>query len=163
MRGRRKTILSWVGCIVLLTCVVLPFPIYKDTLLHDYILYRESRALNQLKHPPGTSRVAFRKYLGLYLGNGNHCDYFVGELRRYTGGQAVLESFYSGQVVDDLNVNLAFVENGDFPEQLRQWSLPFSLNSLSFWLDSSAVARDHLYLVYIFDIDLDPGWDFRCG
>jgi hypothetical protein len=152
----------WVGLILLLTCGVLPFPVYRDILQHEYTLYREAWSLNQLKHPAGTNRIAFKKHVGLYLGNGNHCDYFVGELRRYTGRQAAIESFYSDKKVDNLNVNVAFVENGDFSDQLRRWSLPPGLNSLSYWLDPATVPLDHLYLVFIFDLDLDPGWDIRC-
>ena len=148
---------------ILLTCGVLTFPVYKDFLLHDYTLYREVKAFRQIEHPAGTSRITFKKYLGLYLGNGNHCDYFIGELRRYTGEQQSIESFYSDKVVADLGVGVAFVENGEFPEQFRQWNLPYRLDSLSVWLDSPTEPRDHLYLVYIFDIDLDPGWDIRCS
>jgi hypothetical protein len=147
--------------LILLTCGVLTFPIYKDYFLHDYTLYREVNAFRQLNHPAGTSRIAFKKFLGLYLGNGNHCDSFIGELRRYTGEQQSIETFYSGKIVADLGVGVTFVENGEFPEQFRQWSLPYRLDSLSAWLDSPAIPHDHLYLVYISDIDLDPGWDFR--
>ena len=149
---------------ILLTCGILTFPVYKDYLHHDYNLNREVNAFRQLKHPAGTSRVAFKKYMGLYLGNGNHCDTFVGELRRYSGDGQSIESFYAGQTAADLGVNVVFLENGEFPEQVQKWSLPsYRLDFVSMWLDSPATPRDHLYLIYIFDIDLDPVWDFRCS
>jgi len=35
-------------------------------------------AFNQLQHPVGTSRMTFQKYLGLYVGNGNHINFDPG-------------------------------------------------------------------------------------
>ena len=163
MRDHRKTILLWVGFIILLVCVVVPFPIYKDYLVHDYKLEREAWAFKQLEHPPGTSRIAFQKYLDLYVGNSNHCDYFVGELRQYTGDSQAIESFYADKVVDGLGVSVAIARNGDLLEELQQSDMPFQFDNLPVWSTSSAPARDHLYLVYIFDINFDPGWDIRCS
>ena len=162
MRGRRKSILLWVGYILLLACVVLPFPIYKDYLVHEFKLYREVWAFHQLKHPAGTSQIAFQKYLGLYLGNGNHCDYFVGELRQYTGDRKSVENFYAGKVVDNLGVSVAFADNADFLDELRQSDLPFRFDALPLSSESTSPVPDHLYIVYIFDMDFDPGWDIRC-
>ena len=153
----------WVGYIFLLTCVVLPFPIYKDYLIHDYKLERQVWAFDQLKHPPGTRRIAFQKYLGLYLGNSNHCDYFVGELRQYNGEQQAIESFYADKVVDGLGVSVAFARHGDLLGELRQSDMPFRFDALPVWSEPSAPASDHLYLVYIFDINFDPGCDIRCS
>ena len=162
-RDRRRTILVWAGYILLLTCVVMPLPIYKDYLVHDYKLYREARAFNQLEHPAGSSRIAFQKYLGLYVGNSNHCDYFVGELRQYTGDSQANESFYADKVVDGLGVSVAIARNGDLLGELRQSDMPFQFDNLPVWSTSFAPARDHLYLVYIFDINFDSGWDIRCS
>jgi hypothetical protein len=141
---------------------VLTFPIYKDFLLHDYTLSREAAAFRTLKHPAGTSRISLKQYLGLYLGNGNHCDYFVGELRRYSGEPQAIRDFYSGLRVADLGVNLMFIDASGFSER-QMWALPSRLDVLSQWLKFPLPEDARLYLLYIFDIDLDPGWDLRCS
>jgi len=163
LQGKRKRTLIWVGALVLLICGILPFPIYREFIFHDLTLYRQVRSFEQLQHPPGTSQVVRRTFIGLYLGNGNHCDYFVGGLRRYSGDRQVIEAFYADQLVEGSGIGIAFVENGDFPEQAQLWSLPPGLQHLSAWLDPSTVSADHLYLIYSFDIDLDPGLDIRCS
>jgi len=111
-------------------------------------------------HPGGTVRVSSHQAVGLISGNGNHCNYFVGELRRYTGDPQTIADFYAAQAVPDLG--LLFIENGEFPALGLDEVLPYRLDVLSAWLDSPAAPRDHLYLVYLLGIDLDPGWDMRC-
>ena len=51
---------------------------------------------------------------------------------------------------------------GEFPSAGRNW-LPSDLAELSAWLASPDQPRDHLYLVYTFHLDLDPGLDLRCS
>ena len=146
----------------MLVCAVLTFPVYRDFLRHDYMLYQAGRVLRQIKHPPGTSPVAFKKSFGVLFGNGNHCDFFIGELRRYSGGQPPIASFYSD--ITGKNVSLLFIENGEFPESHLEGFIPYSLDHLSAWLNSPDVPRDHLYLLYSSGfIDMNPGWDFRCS
>jgi len=165
-QASKHPIRSWVLTILascLILCAAFLFPFVKDSLLHDYDLYQYSQAFRRLEHPPGTSLVSSRKFLGLYLGNGNHCDYFLGELRRYSGDGQAIEAFYADRAPADLSVGVVFVVNGEFPEKTWSW-MPPTLDSLSDWLDSPNEPRDHLYLIYDWGIiTLDPGWDLRCG
>ena len=148
------------ACLIL--CAILLFPFARDVLLHDYALYRYSQAFRRISHPANTSPVSYKKYVGLISGNGNHCNYFLGELRRYSGDRQTISSFYAGQDYTGLGDGLMFIENGEFPAAGRNW-LPPDLAVLSAWLDSPDQPRDHLYLVYTFHLDLDPGLDLRCS
>jgi hypothetical protein len=65
------------------------------------------------------------------------------------------------QLADNSSLSLTFPENGRFPGNPDEW-LPYDMTDLSTWLNSSQ-PRDHLYLISTWGIDLDPGWDMRCG
>jgi hypothetical protein len=163
-RPSKNSFRSWITTLLascLILCAAFLFPFAKDGLLHDYALYRYARAFRRLHHPANTTPISYKKYVGHITGNGNHCNYFVGELRRYTGDRQVIESFYSGQDYAGLGDGLLFIENGEFPATGRDL-LPYGMDVLSSWLDSPGEPRDHLYLVYTFNLDLDPGWDIRC-
>jgi hypothetical protein len=157
---------SWIITILVscsILCAAFLFPFVKDSLLHDYAFYQETQAFRRLKHPAGTSLVSSKKFLGLYLGNGNHCDYFLGELRRYSSDEQTIKAFYAGRTSADPEVGIMFLENGEFPDNAWNW-MPYKFDSLSTWLDTPDEPRDHLYLIYDWGIiSLDPGWDLRCG
>ena len=147
-------------CLIL--CAILLFPFARDVLLHDYALHRYSQVFQRINHPANTSPVFYKKYVGLISGNGNHCNYFVGELRRYSGDRQAISSFYAGQDYTGLGDGLMFIENGKFPAAGRNW-LPPDLAVLSAWLGSPDEPRDQPYLVYTFHLDLDPVLELRCS
>jgi len=108
--------------LILLAWAVLTFPVYRDYLDDNFSLYQNVKAFRQLKHPSDTSRISFKKYLGLLLGNGNHCDSFIGEPRRYGGEQQTIESYYdSTTIADDQGMGIIFIESGEFPEESLYW------------------------------------------
>jgi hypothetical protein len=146
----------------MLTCAVLAFPVYRDVLAHEYDLFRYSQEFRNLDHPAGTSSVAYKAFVGHITGNGNPCNYFVGNLRRYTGERQAIEAFYANQDYAGLGGGLAFIENGEFKLTDLEW-LPPGLKTLSAWLDPPGDARASLYLVFSFHLDLDSGLDFRCS
>jgi hypothetical protein len=148
--------------LALLACAVLSFPIYRDFLVHDYALYRYAREFRQMAHPADTTLVSYKTALGLITGNGNHCNYFIGELRRYNGDKQALLSFYDTERFAGLGSGLLFIENGAFPADAWE-SLPHGLDQLSAWLRPPTKATDPLYLVFTLHIDLNAGWDIRCG
>ena len=154
------TVTLLAACLIL--CAILLFPFARDVLLHDYALYRYSQDFNQVRHPADTNLVSSKKYLGLISGNGNHCNYFIGELRSYTGDPAQIAAFYAGQGFTGLGNELVFMENGEFPAD-DLGLLPPADPVLSAWLGSTILHRDHIYLIYTFYIDLNAGLDFRCS
>jgi len=162
---QKRTVLTLASaCIVLclVACVIVLAPVIGDTMAHDRKLRRYQAALNEAQHPDDTSLIRAEKRVGLYAGNGNHCDYFVGELRRYAGSRQEIEAFYAGVSIEEYGlVELLFVEDGRFPEQARQ-TLPPKLDELAEWSASAAELQADVYLVYVLVPGFDAGYDIRC-
>ncbi|MFT3711691.1 MAG: hypothetical protein QM817_28980 [Archangium sp.] len=116
---------------------------------HDLKLVRMKRQFRELPHPP--SRVlAFEADLGLLEGNGNHCDYFVGELRASKLDAVAMAKAYDGK---------ADVEAVNIPSD--PW-FPSPRDRLHLAAKGQMLAPDErLYVVSMFDQEA-PGMDFRC-
>ncbi len=156
------TLLSASIILCLVACVIVLSPVIGDTMAHDRKLRRYQAALNEAQHPGDTSLIRAEKRVGLFAGNGNHCDYFVGELRRYSGSRQEIKEFYAGVSIEGHGpVELLFVENGQFPELARQ-TLPHKLDELAEWSVSAAELRAGVYLVYVLAPGFDAGYDIRC-
>ena len=63
--------------------------------LHQVQLRREYRTL---LHPVPSRELAYEADMGLLEGNGNHCDYFVGQLRTTRLSSAELRASYVREV-----------------------------------------------------------------
>ncbi len=57
-------------------------PCIHDTIVNDRQLSQMKRQLEKIPPPPSAERIASRSAVGLLVGNGNHCDFFVGSLFR---------------------------------------------------------------------------------
>jgi len=121
-------------------------------LANNRLLSKYENDLQSTEHPPDTSLVMFQSRVTRSPGNGQHCFYFAGELRRYQGTRASIQAFYNN------NAQVAFVQNGKIGgvipgelEQLANWSTP-------------AVDEKKLYLVYtlVGDFEDTTGLDLRC-
>jgi hypothetical protein len=143
---------------LLLCCGMLSLP---DIFIHNQRLASYVVAFQKMEHPLGTSELSFRSMVTL-VGNGNHCDYFVGEMRQFTGERQAIIDFYEGQEVHGQPVFVAFVENGEFPHETSLRYLPQGLDNPKNWLDSPFGSLENVYVVYVFDIGNDAGLDFRC-
>ena len=73
------------GLVLVGILTVFLFPIIRDSLIHNLRLSRMKRLLDEISHPDNTEYIFSRSVLGLLAGNGNHCDYFVGEMRSFKG------------------------------------------------------------------------------
>jgi hypothetical protein len=104
-----------------------------------------------LPHPTNTHSLGFEKRFGLLVGNGNHCDFFLGEIRTYNSSKEAVEKYYSAVIFKnpksglDEDVEISFIENGAF----QRFSLPYDLETLDGWKLKSAFTNQPLYLVYI--------------
>jgi hypothetical protein len=146
----------------LVACVIVLAPVIGDTMAHDRKLRRYQAALRAAPHPGGTLLVSAEKRVGLFVGNGHHCDYFVGELRQYSGSRQEIEEFYAGVSIEEHGpVSLLFVENGQFSGPAR-WTLPPRLDELSEWSVSPVELQIDVYLVYVLAPGFEPGHDIRC-
>jgi hypothetical protein len=129
-------------------------------LAHNIQLSRYDRALRQLEHPLNTSRVTSKKdVLGFSMSNG--CDYFVGELRRYSGSSQEIEAFYASQPAHGSpleSIEFLFIEDGMLPEDTY---LPYTVDTLAEWGVPSPGPGEKLYIVYYWTFG-DAHFDYRC-
>lgn len=142
---------------VLLPCFLILFVI--SMLAHNTQLSRYDKALRQLEHPMGTSRIASKKDVSSFWSK-NACDYFVGELRQYSGASWEIRDFYVDQPREDSSlesIELLFIENGEFPEDV----LPDTLDTLEEWGVSSSGPGEKLYIIY-FSTTGASFFDYRC-
>jgi len=155
---------KWVGMLLafyLLCLLLCGIVFFSSILTHNRELAQYAIDFEKIEHPANTSSVSFNRAVGLLSGNGNHCDYFVGEMRRFTGERQELVIFYADQEVAGKSVRIEFVENGEFA-RLDRWSLPNGLDHPQGWLKSSTDSLNNLYVVYVLDVGYEPGFDIRC-
>jgi hypothetical protein len=132
-----------------------------DFMIHNRKLDQHATSFLNVQHPPDTSFVNSNHSVGLFAGNGNHCDYFVGEMRTFDGQQQKLESFYAHQRVADRRPYIAFVGDSEFAEQSK-WTIPRILRDPQNWLDSPTDLTDNLYVVHVLVVGSEAGLDMRC-
>lgn len=163
---RRKLICSRTGClvVVIIISIVLWFGIFS----HDWNLLLLRRNYAKLKHPSGTHIIAENSKLGLLIANSNHIDYFVGELRSYTGSRSDIRRFYKTKTVwnpiahQQQNVELQFVDELNVDEY-TDLSVPDPIIDIinKFSGKHAPGNRNKLYVIYVFDPGYPCGLDIR--
>lgn len=89
--NRKCTVL---GCGCLLSpFLLLLLLIVGSTGYNNFRLWRFEQHFAALSHPPQSKFIERKKAVGLF-GNGNHCDFFVAELRSFSGSQHNIRNFY---------------------------------------------------------------------
>lgn len=162
LRGKRCCFCLAVLAVPLI--VVLWFYVFA----HDWNLWKLDRSFRLINHPTGTMCVVHKRELGLLIGNGNHCDYFVGELRTYSVSKPKVSQFYERMTV--LNpvsgkkegLEVAFIDNGEvrgykYPE----FEVPDPIVEMARSLKQKH-DKNRYYIVYILDAGHDVGLDIRC-
>ncbi len=146
---------------ILAVCLALPVFCFGYPLSHNWNLWRLRNSLASVHHPARTSSLKFVQDVGNLAGTGNQIDYFVGEVRTYSGSKTQVKSFYSGlkvwnpaargferpQVIfaDDTSQE---AESLAWSQEVNDWSL-FPANN------------QKAYVVYVFDGGYGPGLDIR--
>ena len=154
------------GCAVLF---LLALPFVGHSLINDFKLHHFRASFARLPHPPGTTLVRRVSDVGLLAGNGNHCDFFVGELRTYTGSEDSIVRFYSPKSVWSPNSNapealdsIIFLEGEEIPGVERDY-LPTDHQDISAWSLPRSRRGEKLYIVYRLDSGVfNSGCDIRC-
>jgi hypothetical protein len=167
MRGRafRWTVLILLS-VVLALIVAVTYAVSRDVILHNRKLNRMFASLKLLEHPADTEHVLDRKNVGLLIGNGNHCDYFVAELRKYNGDREVVLEWYEDETITgpnrkDFDVRVLFLSEGAFVGDKPM--LPYDHDLPDDWLDEVNDPDGDYYLVYVFlGAFEEPGLDPRC-
>lgn len=162
-----------IGCIVIALSAFILFLYFNLFFVHDRMLWQFRAKYRTVRHPANTQRVRFYSDLGLLIGNGNHCDLFVGELRSYTGARRELLKAYAGQSYwspiehDRLPVEVLFVEDNGLREGILYhgeigFELPSPLGGIREDAMSYRQRSKKYYVVYMFDPGYDAGFDIRC-
>src|SRR5687768_14940401 len=68
--------------------------VYPFLFVHDSNLRALHKSFQEIKHPTGTTHIVSYQELGLLAGNSNHCDYFVAEMRNYSGSKKQIINAY---------------------------------------------------------------------
>jgi len=167
MKTGRDAKLCWRWVLSLILLCSLAYFLF---LSHDVYLWQLSRSLTALKHPQHTQRVAVVKDLGLLVANGNHCDYFVAEMRSYSGDLSPdsIEKFYrNSQIWNPLNrryerVSVGVVENGGIKSD-EDWTGTgdFLKDYFKSYLPRK-LSNQKLYFVLFLDVGNSTGCDLRC-
>lgn len=153
-----------IGCLGLLLLAAVPLWLYVFS--HDWNLWRFSRHFSKLSHPQGTRALENRRELGLLIANSNHIDYFVGQVRTFTGPRSRIRAHYLGKTVWNPIANqhdaveLMFVDEFR-PDDLTKLSCPSPVVDLVERYRKSARATDRLYTIYVFDPGYPCGLDIR--
>lgn len=161
LQRRNFIILSaYVAAIVI--CFVLLYPF---VFAHDAYLRSLNVSVRNLNHPKATSHIAASSQLGLISSNGNHCDYFVAEMRNYTGNkQKILAAYKNTQVWNPMRkqwfpVSIAFVENGKIRSNAEYSVVPELLEGK---FQRHLSGKQNVYFVVFFDVGHEVGLDMRC-
>lgn len=109
----------------------------------------------RITHPTNTSAVAFERSVLPPPGNGSHCFFLVGEVRRFSGDRSNIETFYADQ-----QVQLQFFVDNKLEKSPYRW-----LDQLSDWEISQPSSNEHYYLVFMLNSRIDDYYsvDLRCS
>jgi hypothetical protein len=154
----------WILFCLALACVpavaVLAF-VLRDVWSNSAALRGFDRQFSTLSHPANTRFIARRKCVGLLCGGGNHCGFFVGELRAFSGewdeaAKAYADRTIIGPIDDELVPVRALRASAAFTGRER---LPWDLATLEGWEADGPDEAEQLYIVYVFPscpANLDP-------
>jgi hypothetical protein len=149
-----RRIWKWILVGLVAVLAYLFFPVVSDRLMNSWKLSKMETEFDKLDHPPGTVLLAQRSKVGVF-GNGNHCDFFVGQIRSYSCSKDLVEEFYERESKKRRSyVEVLFIddEKTDF--------LCCYFSRLSDWGISQK--PDHnMYLVKLFRNE-SPNGDMRC-
>jgi hypothetical protein len=159
---RRNIIIFSVFIAAIVLCYALLYPF---AFVHDTYLESLRISVRNLKHPVTTSHIAFSSKLGLLSGNGNHCDYFVAEMRSYTGNkQQILAAYKQTRVWNPMRkqwfpVSIGFVESGKIRSNAEYSVMPELLERK---FQRNLSGQQNVYFVVFFDVGHEVGLDMRC-
>lgn len=154
--------------VLLLALIVSPFIIHP--LSNNRKLAHVERSFARVRHPAQSKLIKRLSDVGLLIGNSNHCDFFVGELRSYTGTKQVIANSYRIATVwspisniEQPLAEIVFLERGFIPGAAKE-QLPYGLREASDWSIPTGTSKQQLYIVYFLDVGtFNQGCDLRCN
>jgi hypothetical protein len=154
----RRAIVALALIPVVLVCLlggIISYAFGKAYITNNQILSEYEQEFHKTPHPTDTSVVALKRRVTQPPGNGGHCFYFVGEVRRFSGNRSSIKAFYA-----DKQVQLEFFDH----EKLDRRYL-YGLDQLSNWNISETNSDENFYLVYTLETRNDDytSIDLRCS
>lgn len=164
MEQRRRRRPCCIGCVGLLVLATVPLWLYVFS--HDWNLWRFRREFARLEHPRATKMIARSSELGLLIAASNHIDYFVGQMRSYTGPRVAIRRYYKSRTVWNPiahrrdSVELLFAD--EFRKgPLTDFEWPDPVLELLEKSRETGLPSNRLYIVYVFDGGYPCGLDIR--
>jgi hypothetical protein len=143
---------------------------YFAFLQHDFYLWQLQRSVATINNPPNTKSIASAKDIGLLVANGNHCDYFVAQLRSFPENMTSkqIQLFYkNSKIWNPLNrrteiVSIGVIKNGRI-ESNEAWTGISPFLQSYFHKNLPRQLKDqHFYFVFVLDIGNAVACDIRC-
>jgi len=128
-------------------------PMMLSTVQHGQMSY----GIRGLDHPESTVVTGFHAF-GLF-GNGNHCDFLVGQVRSARASRAEIEAAYQSKSVEIIGGDRPSVEVA-FGDAIRSLYYAEESRSLRAYLKRGHIPEDH-YAVFV-TYSRGPAGDFRC-
>ncbi|MGE3725351.1 MAG: hypothetical protein AB7I41_07365 [Candidatus Sericytochromatia bacterium] len=161
---------------MILFIVLIQFSIYcliTDLSKLEALNYFESH-FYKIKHFPESKLLSHQKLLGNFSGTGNHCDYFVGEMRKVVAKEKAISDFYSRLTLplaepdhfkgdySENGVYVIFIKN---PQIFKERYIPYELNHLESWnLNINDFnSKELIFLVFSIDSGNGRGHHWGCG
>ena len=110
-------------------------------------LWGMERSFTDHAHPADSALIAPVALLGILDGNGNHCDFLVGQWRQGGPDRAATVAAYAGTGLDVYFPDAPMTEDNYAPDSIRISAKPEVTGG---------------YLVYEYDGMGDPSGDMRC-
>jgi len=96
---KTKLIKSLVATVASLLLFILLGPCARDSFNNSRNLVKIQQALREIPIPSNTHRFASNSALGLLVGNGNHCDFFAGEIFRSELSPDAILQHYTNRLI----------------------------------------------------------------
>jgi hypothetical protein len=129
---------------------------------NDQELAAIEKAFVSLPHPVGSELLSRMSRTGLLFGNGNHCDFFIGEIRRYSGSADQLHKHYQSlSLANPTDGSPVFLDVQSVTETTLDWRrVPDELLNLEDW----GIVHSNLTGLYIVTGHAQGGasGDWRC-
>ncbi len=124
-------------------------------------LHKFETAFRDVQHPVGTELLSLRTLMGDFAGIDQGCDFYVGEVRRYSGSEEVIIIAYADRAIRDNPLQVVFIESGQIPARVSNF-LPEPLDNLAGWELPPGVEQQALYMVYLLVVDYVWNLGFDC-
>lgn len=159
---------KFIGCSAIIFVVLggVFYFLWSQLFIHDWFLSRFAHSYAAISHPPDTRHIRTYKDVGLLIGNGNHIDLFVGELRSYRGTRSKIVSWYASQGVpsqlehgESREAVVVFIDHGRVSPGKIGFDHPSSLETILRDVNALKTPVERYYVVYILDAGYPPGID----